>query len=627
MASTYSNNLQLQLIGTGDQAGTWGDTTNTNIGTLIEQAISGYKQVSLSAGTNTLTMTPGATADARNMYLELTNVGTCTLVVPANAAVGNGSKLYFIYNNTTVTPGAVLVKTPLGTGVSVALGQRVCLMCDGVNVVSSLNYIPQTAFTTAITTVGITNVGTIANTGDITNTGIVDTDMLKLTLGASGTPFAVMSTATVATGASCSIATTVLTVAGAVTGTFAVGQVITGTGVANGTVITALGTGTGGAGTYTVNVSQTVTGPVAVTGTTTITWMDIATGAWYYTGPLSTTGSLTATTLTVNGSSLPVNGVYLPTANALGFSTNTVQRMTIGSSGVVNNVAPTLVASATGSSIATTTFTVGTLVGTALFATGQLIYGTGVSQGTVLGTLLSGTGNTGSTFTVNISQTVSSTTISSYVNSPTQTVNGIAGIHSHQIANAAGTNYNTGFLEVPQTAVSTSVNYTAILSDSGKHIYYTGNSAASCTASSGTISTTTITTSTSVTGTFAVGQPLTGTGVGTNAVITNVSGTSPNFTLTMSVVNSAAVSGALTAGPALTIPANAVVPYPIGTVLTFFNDAGVAVSAGIAINSDTLAWANAGTSSSGTRILPRYGFATATKVTSTKWFISGTGLI
>jgi hypothetical protein len=616
MASTYSNNLQLQLIGTGDQAGTWGDTTNTNIGTLIEQAISGYKQVSLSAGTNTLTMTPGATADARNMYLELTNVGTCTLVVPANAAVGNGSKLYFIYNNTTVTPGAVLVKTSGGTGVSVALGQRVCLVCDGVNVVSALNYIPQTTFTTAITTVGITNTGTIANTGDFNNTGVIDTDVLKLSLGASGTPFAMMSTGTAAVATGSSISGTTLTLGVVTSGTFAVGQYLTGTGVANGTVITA-----GSGLSWTVNVSQTVTGPVTVTGTPTLMWTDIATSAWYFTGPL------TATTLTVNGSSLPVNGVYLPTANALGFSTNTVQRMTIGSSGVVNNVAPTLVASATGSSISTTTFTVGTLVGTTLFATGQLIYGTGVAQGTVLGTLLTGTGGSASTFTVNISQTVSSTTISSYVNSPTQTVNGIAGIHSHKIADATGTNYNTGFLEVPQTAVSTSVNYTAILSDSGKHIYYTGNSAASCTASSGTISTTTINTSTSVTGTFAVGQPLTGTGVGTNAVITNVSGTSPNFTLTMSVANSAAVSGALTAGPALTIPANAVVPYPIGTVLTFFNDAGVAISAGIAINSDTLAWANAGTSLSGTRILPRYGFATATKVTSTKWFISGTGLI
>jgi hypothetical protein len=256
-----------------------------------------------------------------------------------------------------------------------------------------------------------------------------------------------------------------------------------------------------------------------------------------------------------------------------------------------------------------------------------LIYGTGVAQGTVLGTLLTGTGGSASTFTVNISQTVSSTTISSYANSPTQTVNGIAGIHSHKIADATGTNYSTGFLEVPQTAISTSINYTAILSDSGKHIYYTGSTAASCTASSGTISTNTITTSTSVTGTFAIGQPLTGTGVGTNAVITNVSGTSPNFTLTMSVNNSAAVSGALTAGPALTIPANSAVPYPIGTVLTFFNDASTAISAGIAINSDTLAWANAGTASSGTRILPRFGFATATKVTSTKWFISGTGLI
>lgn len=603
MASTYTTNLQIQQIGTGDQAGSWGNTTNTNLG-LIEQAISGYASVSCTGATDALgSMTPGSSATARNMYLRLYNAGGGTLVVPTNV------KLYFIYNNTSLSAGSVMIRpgtgaVPSGPGITVPAGKRMVLFCDGSSVVDAIDYISQTAFTSAITTTGITN------------TGVIDTDVLKLTLGSTGTPFAVMSTATAATATSCSIAGTALTVGGTVTGTFAIGQYVTGTGIADGTVITA-----GTASPYTVNISQTVTGPVSITGTPMLTWMDLATAAWYFSGPL------TATTLTVNGSTIPANGVYLPSTNTLGFSTNTVQRMTIGSSGVVNNVAPTLVASATGSSISTTTFTVGTLVGTTLFATGQLIYGTGVAQGTVLGTLLTGTGGTGSTFTVNISQTVASTTISSYVNSPTQTVNGIAGIHSHKIADATGTNYNTGFLEVPQTAVSTSVNYTAILSDSGKHIYYTGSSAASCTASSGTISTNTITTATSVTGTFAIGQPLTGTGVGTNAVITNVTGTSPAFTLTMSVNNSAAVSGALTAGPVLTIPANTAVPYPIGTVLTFFNDAGVAISAGIAINSDTLAWANAGTASSGTRILPRYGFATATKVTSTKWFISGTGLI
>jgi hypothetical protein len=615
MASTYSPNLQIQLIGTGDQAGTWGATTNTNLGTLVEKAISGYKQITLGSGTNTLTMTPGADADPRNMYLELTGASS-TLVVPSGGAIGTGSKLYFIYNN---TGGNVTVKAATTSGVVVTNGQRVCLMCDGLTVTTALNYIPITSFTSTITTAGITNVGTIANTGDFNNTGIIDTDVLKLSLGSSGTPFAVMSTATVATGASCSISGTTLTVGGAVTGTFAVGQVITGTGIANGTVLSAFipsTGGTGGAGTYTVNVSQVVTGPVAITGTPTLAWMDIATAAWYFTGPI------TATTLTVNGSTIPANGVYLPSTNTLGFSTNSLQRATVNATGVWNYVAPTTVTTQTGCTISGTTLTLG--ASNASVATGQLVTGTGVSQGTFIQS------GSGTSWVVNVSQTVSSaTTMSFYGNTSsqgaTQTVNGVSGWHSHKITDASNTLYNTGFLEVPQNSIT--ANYVPVLSDSGKHIYFSGANGATSTGSSGTVSTNTITTSGTITGTFAIGQPLTGTNVGTNAVITNVTGTTPAFTLTVSVNNSGAVSGALTAGPVATIPANTTAPYPIGTVLTFFNDASAAVSMGIAITTDTLVWAGTSGPSTGTRILPRYGFATATKVTSTRWFVSGTGLL
>ena len=70
MSSTYSDQLKLELIGTGDQAGNWGTTTNINLGTLIEQAIAGYTTYSCSGGTDTLTMTSGASATARNMYLH-----------------------------------------------------------------------------------------------------------------------------------------------------------------------------------------------------------------------------------------------------------------------------------------------------------------------------------------------------------------------------------------------------------------------------------------------------------------------------------------------------------------------------------------------------------------------------
>ena len=74
----------------------------------------------------------------------------------------------------------------------------------------------------------------------------------------------------------------------------------------------------------------------------------------------------------------------------------------------------------------------------------------------------------------------------------------------------------------------------------------------------------------------------------------------------------------------MTIPANSSVAYPTGTVLTFINDASAAVAMSILITTDTLVLAGAGTT--GTRTLARYGVATAVKVASTKWYISGTNL-
>lgn len=135
MSATYSTNLALELIGTGDQAGNWGATNNLNIGTLLEQAVSGYTTQAVSTGTTTtLTMSNGASATARNMFIELTGTaGTSTqLVVPANR------KLYFIYNNTA--SGAVQVLVSGQTGVSVANGAKLILVCNGTDVVNATTY-------------------------------------------------------------------------------------------------------------------------------------------------------------------------------------------------------------------------------------------------------------------------------------------------------------------------------------------------------------------------------------------------------------------------------------------------------------------------------------------------------
>jgi microcystin-dependent protein len=140
MSSTYSTNLAIELIGTGDQAGNWGSTTNTNLGTLIEQAISGYVTQAVSTGTDTtLAMTNGASATARNIFIELTGTGgTATnLVVPSN------KKLYFIYNNTT---GAVTVKVSGQTGVSVPAAAKIALVSNGTDIVTATNYMTGATF-------------------------------------------------------------------------------------------------------------------------------------------------------------------------------------------------------------------------------------------------------------------------------------------------------------------------------------------------------------------------------------------------------------------------------------------------------------------------------------------------
>lgn len=131
MASTYSTNLALELIGTGDQAGTWGTTTNTNLGTLIEQAISGYTTYAATGGTDTITIPNGASGTARNMFIELTGTGGGTVLVPAN------KKLYFIYNNTS---SAITVKVSGQTGVSVPAAAKMILVCNGTDVVVAENY-------------------------------------------------------------------------------------------------------------------------------------------------------------------------------------------------------------------------------------------------------------------------------------------------------------------------------------------------------------------------------------------------------------------------------------------------------------------------------------------------------
>lgn len=129
MASTYSSNLRLELIGTGEQQGTWGATTNTNLGTLLEQAICGYESIPVTDGADTtLTTANGSSDQARNMTLNLTGA----LTADRNVICPAIEKIYIV-KNATSGGFAVTFKVSGQTGVSIPNGSTVIVYVDGTD--------------------------------------------------------------------------------------------------------------------------------------------------------------------------------------------------------------------------------------------------------------------------------------------------------------------------------------------------------------------------------------------------------------------------------------------------------------------------------------------------------------
>lgn len=136
MPSTYSASLGLELIGNGEQAGTWGTTTNNNLGTLLEQAITGVEAITLTGGDYTLTDYNGLPDQARNAVLVLNGL----LGAPCNVIAPSVEKTYIVRNFSNAT---VTIKTAGGNGVSLTNAASAIVFCDGTNFYSAttLNYI------------------------------------------------------------------------------------------------------------------------------------------------------------------------------------------------------------------------------------------------------------------------------------------------------------------------------------------------------------------------------------------------------------------------------------------------------------------------------------------------------
>ena len=131
MASTY-NELGIELMATGENAGTWGTKTNTNLD-IIQQAVAGYvAQAVTDSGTTALTITDGSTSTsvARHMVIKLTGAltGTSTVTVPDSV-----EKLYIVENATTGSQ-TVTFKTVSGTGVNFTSTGYKFLFSDGTNI-------------------------------------------------------------------------------------------------------------------------------------------------------------------------------------------------------------------------------------------------------------------------------------------------------------------------------------------------------------------------------------------------------------------------------------------------------------------------------------------------------------
>ena len=131
MASTFSSDLKLEIVATGEKAGLWGTITNTNL-QILEQSASGYQEIDMAGSSVTLLLSDGATSNGKNFYLKLSGTlgGDRTLTMPS------GSERVWIISDETVrgTSNRTLsVLTASGTSQPVPPGATLLCVSDGTN--------------------------------------------------------------------------------------------------------------------------------------------------------------------------------------------------------------------------------------------------------------------------------------------------------------------------------------------------------------------------------------------------------------------------------------------------------------------------------------------------------------
>ena len=170
--ATYNNDLRLKEIATGDESGTWGTSTNANLGLVADALSYGTKQMSADAD-ETFTM-PNATADGtRSLYLRITSAVSLTGTRAITLGPNTVSKVWVIENATTGSQ-SITIKQGSGSTVTVVTGAKVMVYSDGAGAGASVvNANPTAASSGTVTSVAVTGTvnGITLTGGPVTSTG------------------------------------------------------------------------------------------------------------------------------------------------------------------------------------------------------------------------------------------------------------------------------------------------------------------------------------------------------------------------------------------------------------------------------------------------------------------------
>tara|TARA_R110000744_G_scaffold171060_1_gene289456 strand:+ start:2160 stop:3719 length:1560 start_codon:yes stop_codon:yes gene_type:complete len=202
MASTYVNDLRLNEMATGDQSGSWGTVTNTNLELISEAFGYGTEAITTNADTHTTTIADGSTDPARSMFLKYTGTldSACTITIGPNTV----NKLWFIENATSGSQN-IIITSGSGANITIPAGQTKAVYSDGVgsgaamvDAFASLNVVDMLVdddltVTDDLTVGGIVSLAdgtagapSLTNTGDV-NAGLFFSAADTLAFSAGGT--------------------------------------------------------------------------------------------------------------------------------------------------------------------------------------------------------------------------------------------------------------------------------------------------------------------------------------------------------------------------------------------------------------------------------------------------------